>query len=104
MKICRNKTGVALVLVLMIVVISAGLLSAIMYYVLSGSEISGLQRKYETSKEASLGAIDIFTKELIPKVLQQQASGLSAVAAALTQGTGIVNSVAADAGHKIPVF
>ncbi len=69
MNIYRDKTGVALVLVLMIVVISAGLLSAIMYYALSGTEISGLQRKYETSKEASLGAIDIFTKELIPRSL-----------------------------------
>lgn len=103
MNIRRDKTGVALMLVLMIVVISAGLLSAIMYYVLSGSEISGLQRKYETSKEASLGAIDIFTKELIPKVMQQPASGLSAVAAALSQGTGIVNSVAADATQN-PCF
>jgi hypothetical protein len=96
MKMCMNKAGVALVLVLMIVVISAGLLSAIMYYALSGSEISGLQRKYETSKEASLGAIDILTKELIPMVLRQQAMGLSGVAAALTQGTGIVNSIAAN--------
>jgi hypothetical protein len=101
MNICRDKTGVALVLVLMIVVISAGLLSVIMYYALSGSEISGVQRKYETSKEASLGAIDIFTKELIPKVMQQPTSGLSAVAAAISQGTGIVNSIAADATQNL---
>jgi hypothetical protein len=100
MKMCLNRSGVALVLVLMIVVISAGLLAVVMYYTLSGSEISGLQRRYETSKEASLGAIDIFTKELIPSVLQNQAAGLSGVAAALTQGAGVVNSIAADSGRN----
>jgi hypothetical protein len=94
MKICLNKTGVALVLVLMIVVLSAGLLSAIMYYALSGTEISGLQRKYETSKEASLGVIDVFTKELIPRALIE--GSLSAVVATITQGGGgIVNSIVA---------
>jgi hypothetical protein len=98
MKMRLNKTGVALVLVLMIVVISAGLLSAIMYYALSGSEISGLQRKYETSKEASLGAIDIFTKELIPRTLQVGA--LSAAVGSLTQGAGILNSVTVGSGNN----
>jgi hypothetical protein len=104
MKIRLNKAGVALVLVLMIVVISAGLLSAIMYYALSGSEISGLQRKYETSKEASLGAIDIVTKDLIPNVLRDQGLGLSGVTAAFTQGAGIVNSIAPGAGTTNACF
>jgi hypothetical protein len=98
MNICLNKTGVALVLVLMIIVLSAGLLAAIMYYALSGSEISGLQRKYATSKEASLGALDIFTKDLIPNILQDQAKGLSGVAAELAQGAGIVSSMAPGTG------
>ncbi|HEX2965892.1 MAG TPA: hypothetical protein VHO84_08905 [Syntrophorhabdaceae bacterium] len=100
MKLLTDKSGVALVLVLMIVVISAGLLSVIMYFALSGSEISGLQRKYETSKEASLGAIDIFTKEIIPKTLQQPTGGLSLVAAALNQGSGIVNAISSDASQN----
>ena len=90
MKIHLDRVGVALVLVLMIVVISAGLLAAIMYYALSGSEISGLQRKYETSKEASLGAIDILTKELVPRSLNE--GGLSAVVATFSSGA-VLNSV-----------
>jgi hypothetical protein len=98
MKIQLNKAGVALVLVLMIVVISAGLLAAIMYYTLSGSETSGLQRKYETSKEASLGGIDIFTKDLIPRSLQVGA--LSTVVGTLTQGVGVLNSVTVGSGNS----
>ncbi len=93
MKIYLNKKGVALVLVLMIVVLSAALLAVIMYYSMTGTEISGLQRKYETSKEASLGAVEIFTKDIIPSVLQNQAAGLSGITGALTQGVGIVDSV-----------
>jgi hypothetical protein len=94
----RDKRGVALVLVLMIVVISAGLLAAVMYYALTGTETSGLQRKYQTSKEASLGAIDIFTKELMPRVIYEQgAASLSTIAAGLTAAPGIVNSITATA-------
>jgi hypothetical protein len=93
----RDKRGVALVLVLMIVVISAGLLAAVMYYALTGTETSGLQRKYQTSKEASLGAIDIFTKELMPRVIYEQgAASLSTIAAGLTAAPGIVNSITAS--------
>ncbi len=93
MKIRPNKKGVALVLVLVIVVLSAALLAVIMYYSMTGTEISGLQRKYETSKEASLGAVEIFTKDIIPSVLQNQGAGLSGITGALTQGVGIVDSV-----------
>jgi len=99
-----DKRGMALILVLMIVVISAGLLAAVMYYALTGTEISGLQRKYQTSKEASLGAIDIFTKELIPRVIfDQGTTTLSTIASSLIAAPGIVNSVTASATND-PCF
>jgi hypothetical protein len=99
-----GKRGMALILVLMIVVISAGLLAAVMYYALTGTEISGLQRKYQTSKEASLGAIDIFTKELVPRVIfDQGTTTLSTIASGLTAAPGIVSSVTASATND-PCF
>ena len=103
MKTCINKTGVALVLVLMIVVLSAGLLAAIMYYTMTGTEISGLQRKYETSKEASLGALEIFTKDIIPGVLQDQAGGLSGITNNLIKGSGAIVDVVTP-GSSNPCF
>ncbi len=72
-----DKRGVALVLILMVVTISAALIAAVMYFSLSGTQISGLQRKYETSKEASIGAIDIFTKEIIPLVITSSTQSLN---------------------------
>lgn len=93
-----EQHGMAMVLVLVIVVISAGLLGAVMYFSLTGTEISGVQRKYQTSKEASIGAIDIFTKELLPQVITGQGTiTLSGIAAGLNSVPDIVNSVVASA-------
>lgn len=61
--------GVALVSALIVVSVAAGIFVAIMYYAMTGTEISGLQRKYQSSKEASLGAIDIMTKDVLPRVI-----------------------------------
>ena len=85
MRFSRNTTGIALLLVLMIVVISAGLLAAIAYYTLSGTEISGLQKKYQTSKEASIGSIEILTREIAPRVLRGES--LSTLANVLKGGS-----------------
>lgn len=63
------ESGVALVSALIVISVSAGIFAAIMYYAMTGSELSGLQRKYQSSKEASLGAIDILTKDILPRVV-----------------------------------
>jgi hypothetical protein len=70
-----NAKGMALVMALITVTVSAGLLAVVMYFAMSGSEISGLQRKYQSSKEASLGAVDILTKEFIQRVIAGQNIG-----------------------------
>lgn len=87
--------GMALLMVLMIVIVSAGLLAAVMYFAMSGSEISGIQRKYQSSKEASLGAADIMTKEIIPRVLfVGPTTGLSDVTASFQTILGMAPAVA----------
>ena len=64
----RNK-GVALISALIVVSIAAGIFAAVMYFTLSSTEISSIQRKYQNSKEASIGAIDIMTKDILPRVI-----------------------------------
>jgi hypothetical protein len=61
-----NKKGVALVMVLVIVAISTAMVAVVLYFIQKGTEISLLEKKYSTAKEASIGAIDVFTKEIIP--------------------------------------
>lgn len=100
----NNVKGVALVTVLIIIVISAGLVAAVMYYALTGSETSSLQRKYQSSKEASLGAIDILTKEIIPRAVQANTEnpveGISHVVGAFKSVPGIVNAITPNASNE----
>lgn len=66
MRHLSDKKGVALVMVLMIIAISAAMVAAVLFFIQRGTEISALEKKYATAKEASLGAVEIFTKEIIP--------------------------------------
>jgi F0F1-type ATP synthase membrane subunit a len=74
-RIVQEIKGMALVMVLVIVTVTAGMLAVIMYYSMTGSEVSGIQRRYQSAKEASLGAMDVVTKEIITRVLQQNVVG-----------------------------
>lgn len=60
------KRGMALVTVLAIILVCSVLLTIAFYFIFRGTEISGIEKRYRTAKEASLGAIEIFTKEIIP--------------------------------------
>jgi hypothetical protein len=86
--------GVALVSALIVVSVAAGIFAAIMYYSMTGSELSGLQRKYQSSKEASLGAIDILTKDVLPRVIS--GTDLSAAVAGMVVPS-VLPSIQADA-------
>lgn len=66
MKHSSDEKGAALVVVLAIVVMSTALLAVVMHFMQRGTETSALEQKYETAKDASLGAIDVFAKEIIP--------------------------------------
>jgi hypothetical protein len=90
-----NK-GVALVIVMAIVTISAALIAVIVYFVMKGTEYTALNKRYQTSKEASLGGIEFFTKELIPLTIN--GTNLSTVVTTFNDITAAkVNSVASDA-------
>ncbi|MBP1748249.1 MAG: pilX-2 [Deltaproteobacteria bacterium] len=93
-KNCGTEKGMALVSALIVVSVAAGLFAAIMYFALTGTEISGLQRKYHSSKEASLGAIDVLTKDLLPTVMG--GTNLSAAVSALVKPTAVMPAVTAD--------
>lgn len=95
MKRCRMNRGVALISALIVVSVAAGIFAAIMYYAMTGSELSGLQRKYQSSKEASLGAIDILTKDVLPRVMS--GTDLSAAVTGMVIPS-VLPAIQADAG------
>lgn len=91
-----REKGVALVMALIVVSVAAGIFAAVMYFALTGTEVSGLQRKYQSSKEASLGAIDVLTKDLLPRVMG--GTNLSAAVAALIKPAAVLPAITADTG------
>jgi hypothetical protein len=55
----RNEKGIALVMVLVMSAIALAVMAGLIYMVITGTQISGTQKKYETAKEAGLGGTDI---------------------------------------------
>jgi len=88
-----NKKGVALVMVLMIIVISAAMVSVVLFFIQKGTEISAIEKKYATAKEASLGAVEIFTKEVIPlAIVTASTTPTNSLTAALANFTTITSA------------
>ncbi len=56
-------------MVLAIVVMSTAVFAVVLYFIQKGTETSGLEQKYETAKDASLGGLDVFAKEIIPTAI-----------------------------------
>jgi hypothetical protein len=69
MRQLSGEKGVALVVVLAMVVLSAAMFAVVLHFIQRGTETSGIDKRYETAKEASLGAIDVFAKEIIPMAI-----------------------------------
>jgi hypothetical protein len=93
MRHSSGEKGAALVVVLAIVVMSTALLAVVFHFVQRGTEISGLEQKYETAKDASLGAIDVFAKEVIPLALPlAQAAPTTSLTGALANFNSITSA------------
>lgn len=86
-----SERGAALVIVLAIVVMSTALLAVVMHFMQKGTETSALEQKYETAKDASLGAIDVFAKEIIPL----------AISSTLTSALGNFNTITSATITKV---
>jgi hypothetical protein len=61
-----SRNGAALITVTAIIVVSSLVLAAVYYFLHRGIEVSGLQKRYQVAREASLGGIDVFTKDILP--------------------------------------
>ncbi len=85
MKYLSSQKGAALVVVLAMVVISTAVLSVVLHFIHRGTQVSGLEQKYETAKDASYGALEVFAKEIIPAAI-----GIAQV----TPATSITASIA----------
>lgn len=54
----RNEEGIAMAMVLVISAILLAIMSAMMYMMISGTQLMGLQKRYNTAYEAAMGGAD----------------------------------------------
>ncbi len=54
-----NEKGIALVMVLILSFIALAIMAGLIYMITSGTLISGLQKRYETAREAGIGGAEI---------------------------------------------
>ncbi len=69
MRHLSGQKGAALVVVMAMVVISTAVFAVVLNFIQRGTETSSLEQKYETAKDASFGALDVFAKEVIPTAI-----------------------------------
>ncbi len=55
MKNFLEKKGAALITVVALIVVTSAMVAAVYYFIRRGIEVTGLQKKYQTAREASLG-------------------------------------------------
>lgn len=67
-KILSTEKGVALVMVLILAVISLAIMAALVYMLVAGTQISGMQKRYKTALEASVGGSDIIYQVIASRI------------------------------------
>ena len=81
----RKGSGMALVTVLAIILVCSIFITLAYYFVYRGTEVSGIERRYRTAKEAALGSVEVFTKEIIPYGIS--GTSLSSLISKFPEGT-----------------
>jgi hypothetical protein len=59
MKMLRNEKGIALAMVLVLSVVIVAVMAGLLYMIISGTQISGIQKRYNNALEAGKGGADI---------------------------------------------
>jgi len=60
----KNENGIALVMILILSIICLAIIATLIYFVTQGTKISGMEKRYKTAIEASIGGANI-TYQLI---------------------------------------
>jgi len=73
-KLCDEK-GAAMVTALMLTMLALVISMTLLYSVIMGTKISASQKRYRTALAAAHGGLELFTQELIPRLLSDTSQG-----------------------------
>jgi hypothetical protein len=86
-----DTSGFALVTALMFTLISLTIVSALLYIITQSTKVSGANKRYKTAIEASYGGAELFTKDIIPFLMQNKSLTPTALATLAIGSYGVVN-------------
>lgn len=94
----NNERGVALVTALMLTLIALTITISLLYMVMAGTKMSGAQKRYKTSREASYAAAtELYPKDILPSIITGFMNHTTATAA-----TQAINGQYPGIGLSIP--
>ncbi|QWV92026.1 pilus assembly protein PilX [Geomonas oryzisoli] len=70
MKKLRSETGAALVTALMLTTLSLVIAMALLATIIAGTHVAASQKRYHSSLTAAQGGVDLFTREILPRLFQ----------------------------------
>jgi len=59
MKLLRNEKGITLIIVLILSLVALATISSLIFMIITGTQLSGLQKRYKTALEAGMGGADV---------------------------------------------
>ena len=74
MRILRNEQGIALVTSLLLTLITLAIVLASLYFITMQAQLSGASKRYKNVLEASHGGVEVFAKEIVPKVFNNMST------------------------------
>ncbi len=77
MPMVKNEKGIALVTALLFTLLSLGIIMVLLYMITLGTKVTAANKTYKTALEASYGATDLITKNILPSIFQNYTTGSS---------------------------
>ena len=74
----RSERGIVLVMVIVLSAVALLIMTALIYMITMGTQISGLQKRYKTALEAGIGGGDIFYQVIATRAQSSDISSLTA--------------------------
>ncbi|MDD2854091.1 MAG: hypothetical protein PHU01_01025 [Desulfuromonadaceae bacterium] len=75
MRLVKNENGVALITALLFMMLSLGIVMTLLYMVTQSTKITSANRSYKTALEASYGATELLSKDILPTIFATYTSG-----------------------------
>lgn len=75
MKYFNNEKGIALITALLFMMLSLGIVMTLLYMVNQSTKMTSANKRYKSALEASYGATELLTKDILPVIFSTYTSG-----------------------------